>query len=217
MSYYPYATQVMVSPPRRTSTAHLVIAWIVALLSLLYMLPWAVAASRNKSNTGAIALINLFLGWSVIGWVVALVMACSAESNQPQVIVLNGHGMPAYPVQGHAPDHGVPIYPQAHPQQQLAQPFPQQQLPAAYAQAAPTLSPYAQAPLPSPYTETPYAASPQTAPYPTSPATAPYPTSPDTAAYTDAWSRPADQAGAAEITRPLPALSDPYGESHGRQ
>ena len=41
MSFYPYPTQVVVSAPRRTSTAHLVIAWIVALLTALYMLPWA--------------------------------------------------------------------------------------------------------------------------------------------------------------------------------
>jgi hypothetical protein len=40
------------------------------------MLPWAIAATRGKSNQAAIGLLNLLLGWTLIGWVVALVMAC---------------------------------------------------------------------------------------------------------------------------------------------
>jgi hypothetical protein len=55
------------------------LAWVVAILTLGYMLPWAIAATRGKSNTGAIGWLNLLLGWSVIGWIVALVMACSAH------------------------------------------------------------------------------------------------------------------------------------------
>lgn len=43
------------------------------------MLPWAVAATRGKSNATAVALINLLLGWTLIGWIVALVMACGAH------------------------------------------------------------------------------------------------------------------------------------------
>lgn len=54
-------------------------AWIVAVITLGYMLPWAVAATRGKSNAGAIGWINLLLGWSVIGWIVALVMAASSH------------------------------------------------------------------------------------------------------------------------------------------
>ncbi|MFI5428579.1 superinfection immunity protein [Aeromicrobium sp. UC242_57] len=56
-----------------------VIAWIVAIVTAGYMLPWAIAATRGKSNSGAIGWINLLLGWSIIGWIVALVMACSAH------------------------------------------------------------------------------------------------------------------------------------------
>lgn len=53
------------------------IAWTTAILSFGYMLPWAVAASRDMPNHGAIGLLNLLLGWTGIGWVVALVMACA--------------------------------------------------------------------------------------------------------------------------------------------
>ena len=34
---------------------------------------------RGKSNSGAVGWINLLLGWSVIGWIIALVMACGAH------------------------------------------------------------------------------------------------------------------------------------------
>jgi hypothetical protein len=63
------------------------IAWIVAVLTLFYMLPWAVAATRGRSNQAAIALINLFVGWTVIGWIVAMVMACQAH----QPVAATGH------------------------------------------------------------------------------------------------------------------------------
>lgn len=52
------------------------IAWVSTVLTLGYMLPWAIAASRGKANHGAIAVINLLLGWTFVGWIVALVMAC---------------------------------------------------------------------------------------------------------------------------------------------
>lgn len=41
----------------------------------LYLLPSYEAWKRKHSNRTAIALLNVFLGWSVIGWVVAVVWA----------------------------------------------------------------------------------------------------------------------------------------------
>ena len=43
---------------------------------LLYFLPTIVAASRHHSSVIGILLLNFFLGWSVIGWIIALVWAC---------------------------------------------------------------------------------------------------------------------------------------------
>jgi len=63
-------------PVRRTSAIHVVIAWIFAVMSLLYFLPWAIAASRGRPNTGGVFLVNLLVGWTLIGWIAALVMAC---------------------------------------------------------------------------------------------------------------------------------------------
>jgi hypothetical protein len=55
------------------------VACLVALLTFGYMLPWAVAATRGKLNSGAIFWLNLLFGWTVIGWVIALVMSFSAH------------------------------------------------------------------------------------------------------------------------------------------
>lgn len=55
------------------------VAVLVALLSGGYMLPWAVAALRGKSNHWTIFWVNLLLGWTVVGWIVALVMSFSSH------------------------------------------------------------------------------------------------------------------------------------------
>lgn len=41
----------------------------------IYFLPAIVAKVRNQKNFISILILNLFLGWSLIGWVVALVWA----------------------------------------------------------------------------------------------------------------------------------------------
>jgi hypothetical protein len=73
-----------------------VIAWLATIVTIGYMLPWAVAVSRGKSNQAAIGIVNFFLGWTFIGWVIALVMACQSHqlvgsaSATATVIVSNG-------------------------------------------------------------------------------------------------------------------------------
>lgn len=66
----------LVITDERTNAATIVIAWIVTVITAGYMFPWAVAATRGKSNTWAVGLVSFFFAWTVIGWVVALVMAC---------------------------------------------------------------------------------------------------------------------------------------------
>ena len=46
---------------------------------LLYFLPAIIG--RDKRDATGIFLLNLFLGWTVIGWVLALIWAVSAEPN----------------------------------------------------------------------------------------------------------------------------------------
>jgi hypothetical protein len=48
---------------------------ILAVLLALYLVPVLVARSRKCSATAGIAIINIFLGWTFLGWVVALTWA----------------------------------------------------------------------------------------------------------------------------------------------
>ena len=64
---------------------------IIIIISLIsYFLPTVIAMLRGKSNTFAILLLNLFLGWTFIGWIVALVWSVTSD-NKPQTIVVNNN------------------------------------------------------------------------------------------------------------------------------
>lgn len=49
------------------------IVFITFALVALYLLPANIAYARKHRNTWAIFALNLFLGWTLIGWVAALV------------------------------------------------------------------------------------------------------------------------------------------------
>jgi hypothetical protein len=46
---------------------------------VMYLLPTLIAAIRNKRDVLTIFLVNFFLGWSVIGWIVCLVWALKTD------------------------------------------------------------------------------------------------------------------------------------------
>ncbi|MGD0336188.1 MAG: superinfection immunity protein [Candidatus Omnitrophota bacterium] len=46
---------------------------LVVLIFAFYFLPTLIAFLRNHKNKLAIFLLNLLLGWTVLGWVVLLV------------------------------------------------------------------------------------------------------------------------------------------------
>lgn len=46
----------------------------------IYWIPTVVAAVRHVPNTGSVVVVNLFLGWTFIGWVVALAMAMRSQN-----------------------------------------------------------------------------------------------------------------------------------------
>lgn len=54
-------------------------AWFATVLTLGYLLPWAVALSRGRSNQAGVAIVTVLTGWTGVGWIAALVMACSAH------------------------------------------------------------------------------------------------------------------------------------------
>lgn len=58
----------------------IIIAWIITVITGGYMLPWAIAATRGKSNSSSVGWINLLLGWTVIGWIWALIKALGSHN-----------------------------------------------------------------------------------------------------------------------------------------
>lgn len=48
---------------------------LLAVMIGVYMLPTAIALQRGHDNPGPIIIINIFLGWTFLGWVVALAMS----------------------------------------------------------------------------------------------------------------------------------------------
>lgn len=62
----------------------------------LYFLPTIIAALRHSVNKMVVFLVNLFLGWSVIGWIIALILSLVDGSrkgkNQQTVIVSQNVG-----------------------------------------------------------------------------------------------------------------------------
>lgn len=64
---------------QRVSTMNPAVAILILLLAvLLYFLPGLIASNRRHHNAVAIGVFNLFLGWTVLGWVLALVWSLTA-------------------------------------------------------------------------------------------------------------------------------------------
>jgi len=55
--------------------------WALAIAA--YFVPVIVAWARHVPNRGSVTVINVFLGWTLIGWVVALAMACRTRPQEP--------------------------------------------------------------------------------------------------------------------------------------
>jgi hypothetical protein len=58
---------------------------LILLIAVAYFLPIWVAAARNCKAGAGIAVVNLFLGWTFIGWVVALAWAASGEQKPKEL------------------------------------------------------------------------------------------------------------------------------------
>lgn len=60
------------------------------LMVVIYFLPAIVARVNHHTNTAAIFVLNLALGWTVLGWIGALVWAVMASQRtpaQPQPVI----------------------------------------------------------------------------------------------------------------------------------
>ncbi len=53
---------------------------LLVLLAVLYFLPTIVASTRGHRAAAAICVLNIFLGWTFIGWLIALVWSLTGDT-----------------------------------------------------------------------------------------------------------------------------------------
>ena len=64
--------------------------------TLIYFLPSIIALARGHLSTLAIFLLNLFLGWTLLGWLIALIWSCTGFTaanyyrTDPQIVDPSG-------------------------------------------------------------------------------------------------------------------------------
>lgn len=65
--------------------------WLLILLFFfpLYFLPAIIAKARKNRSTTGIFILNLFLGWTFIGWIAALIWAFASSPRQSPTVIVN--------------------------------------------------------------------------------------------------------------------------------
>lgn len=72
--------------------------WINPLISVtkffallfLYLAPIFIATSRHHHNALPIAVVNIVFGWTILGWFIAFIWACTSPP-PAQVVIRHGH------------------------------------------------------------------------------------------------------------------------------
>jgi hypothetical protein len=72
------------------ATGSAVMMTFLMILFMMYWLPTLVAIVRHTPSALGVAALNFFLGWTVIGWIMALVWALAAGPAQQVIVIENG-------------------------------------------------------------------------------------------------------------------------------
>jgi type VI protein secretion system component VasK len=54
------------------------IGLLLLVVALLYFVPTVIAFNRDHQNTRGIFILNVLIGWTVLGWIACLVWAATA-------------------------------------------------------------------------------------------------------------------------------------------
>jgi len=52
----------------------------IGVAAVVYLIPTFVSSIRHHRQSGPIAVVNIFLGWTLVGWVVALAWSVSGSA-----------------------------------------------------------------------------------------------------------------------------------------
>ena len=65
---------------------------LLILAVVIYFLPTIIAGNRNHNNTPAIVVLNVFLGWTFLGWVIALIWAFTDNTTPKNIKIYDEMG-----------------------------------------------------------------------------------------------------------------------------
>jgi hypothetical protein len=82
-----------------TDSASPAVALIFGGLVVAYFIPSFIAKGREVKNAKSVYVVNIFLGWTFIGWVVALAMAVRSDEPKVQSVPCRACGMGLKPGQ----------------------------------------------------------------------------------------------------------------------
>lgn len=68
-------------PPSDSPLGALIFLWLLLIPLGFYLLPAIIGFGRQHQHRVPILLVNLFLGWTLIGWVAALVWSAMPVNN----------------------------------------------------------------------------------------------------------------------------------------
>ena len=64
-----------------------VVTIIVIAVVVAYFIPTIIATQRKVPSSGSVVVVNFFLGWTVIGWIVALAMSFRSAPPRPETVL----------------------------------------------------------------------------------------------------------------------------------
>lgn len=72
------------TPYIKIFSSFFIIILIGAVTVCSYMLPYLIAKIRNHNQLLAIGVLNILAGWTLLGWIVAIVWACTSNVSPKQ-------------------------------------------------------------------------------------------------------------------------------------
>tara|TARA_A100001037_G_scaffold99697_1_gene90889 strand:- start:138 stop:449 length:312 start_codon:yes stop_codon:yes gene_type:complete len=87
------STQVRILAGQPLITKEFGVRLILAIICLIsiFFIPTSIALFRDSSKKWGIFLVNILVGWTGIGWIVALIWAFVSESNKEKNLRLNSY------------------------------------------------------------------------------------------------------------------------------
>ena len=60
---------------------------LISMLFIMYWLPTIVAIVRQAHSALGVFLVNFFLGWTILGWIFALIWSLAADNRVHEIVV----------------------------------------------------------------------------------------------------------------------------------